>query len=103
MSQKVDLQICLPDNNNTMWQLIGVALVALLVVYLAQTYLAFQKNLAAAKASGLPYIVSPIYAFNPVWLLTHSLFLPIINMLEANENHPAFIEYVSVDWFVRYD
>lgn len=77
-----------------MWQFIGIALVALVAVYGVQTYSAFRKNLAAAKASGLPYIISPIYTFNPFWLLSHEFFLPLLRLV-PERHRPAFTQYVK--------
>jgi hypothetical protein len=60
---------------------VAVAFVGLVGAYLVQTYLAFNRNLAAAKRSGLKYITMPVYTFNRFWLVTHRLWLPIINLL----------------------
>jgi hypothetical protein len=55
-----------------------LALTGLAVVYVANTYRCYAKNLDAAKKSGLPYICMPVYTFNRFWLSTHLLWLPII-------------------------
>lgn len=52
-----------------MWHYVGLAFVALALLLTVQSIVDFRRNLAAAKASGLPYICIPIYTFNPVWLL----------------------------------
>ncbi|QIW99633.1 hypothetical protein AMS68_005151 [Peltaster fructicola] len=84
-----------------MWQYIGIAIVALTAVYTFQTYAALMKNIAAAKASGLPYIVSPIYTFNPIWLLFHTLILRPVNFLLPTKYRPVFFDYLTPDFTWR--
>lgn len=43
---------------------LALALLALLVTTLVRNYLAFSKNLQAAKVSGLPYVTTPISNYN---------------------------------------
>ncbi|KAF9882183.1 cytochrome P450 [Colletotrichum karsti] len=40
-----------------------------------------QRNIAEAKKSGLPYIISPVSPFSMGWQLTHKLWLPIVKSL----------------------
>ncbi|KXT00831.1 hypothetical protein AC579_8014 [Pseudocercospora musae] len=55
--------------------------IAIIVLYVGNTLRCFQKNLALAKQSGIPYISLPIYTFNRFWLVTHKLWLPFIRKL----------------------
>ncbi|KAF2173809.1 hypothetical protein M409DRAFT_48731 [Zasmidium cellare ATCC 36951] len=58
-----------------------LAIVAIAVAYVVHTYRCFQVNLAAAKKSGIPYVCTPVYTFNTVWLITHRLWMPFIEIL----------------------
>ncbi|KAF3906391.1 hypothetical protein ABW20_dc0104784 [Dactylellina cionopaga] len=44
--------------------------ISLPVYYFGNTALNLWKNVKKAKRSGLPYVIIPIYGFNPLWLLT---------------------------------
>ncbi|KAJ3951956.1 hypothetical protein N0V92_011614 [Colletotrichum tropicale] len=58
------------------------ALVGAVVAYGVYSYVSgLQRNIAEAKKSGLPYVVSPISPFSMLWQLTHKLWLPIIKTL----------------------
>lgn len=74
--------------------LISLAILGLIIYYVIQTYRSYQRNLAAVKASGLPYITMPIYTFNPLWLLIHTLFMPFVKYI-PEEKRPEWIESVS--------
>ena len=63
---------------------VAVTAVCLVALYAIQTYRKFATNLAAAKASGLPYIVMPIYTFHIAWLLSHKFFLAILDLLPSS-------------------
>ena len=65
-----------------------IVIFGLLVAYAVYTYRCFQTNLAAAKQSGLPYLVQPIWTFNRFWLVTHRLWLPFINLLPRSWLNP---------------
>lgn len=58
-----------------------LAAVGLLALYVFNSYRAFTINLQSAKQSGLPYLTTPIYTFNRLWLVTHKLWLPFLEML----------------------
>jgi ABC-type lipoprotein release transport system permease subunit len=40
-----------------------LAVCGVVLAYALQTYRSFARNLSEAKASGLPYVISPIYVF----------------------------------------
>lgn len=54
------------------------AAAGLLIAYVANTIRSLYINIAAAKRSGIPYIICPVYAFNGFWLLTHPIWLYLI-------------------------
>ncbi|KAF2770357.1 putative P450 monooxygenase [Teratosphaeria nubilosa] len=77
-----------------------LAFVGLCIACGSHTYRCFAANLAAAKQSGIPYICqsrahngskrrvsshgptgTPVYTFNRFWLITHRLWLPLLDRL----------------------
>lgn len=69
---------------------------ALLVAYAVQTYRGFASNIAAAKRSGIPYIVLPVHTFNTFWLITHPIWLWIaVRVLPRSWQYP-WIECVPL-------
>jgi cytochrome P450 len=40
-------------------------------------YLCFRRNIKIAKASGIPYVVVPVFLLHRFWLLTHPLWLQL--------------------------
>jgi hypothetical protein len=47
-------------------------------------YSRLQIGIKAAKASGLPYIVTPINLFDTWWLVTHNMWLPWLRKLPTS-------------------
>ncbi|GAB7360880.1 hypothetical protein MBLNU230_g0866t1 [Neophaeotheca triangularis] len=80
-----------------MFSHVTLAIAGLTITYGLLTYRAFQRNLAEAKKSGVPYICMPFYNFNPFWLVTHRLWLPILSKLPASWIQP-WINYTEPDW-----
>jgi hypothetical protein len=64
--------------------LIVTTLVLLPVFYCVSLYRRLQANIQAAKASGVPYVVLPIYSLNRVWLTTCHLWLPLLRKLPSS-------------------
>jgi hypothetical protein len=64
-----------------MFRILVLSAVALLALWVLRTYLSLRKNIALAKQSGIKYVVIPIYTYNLYWLLTHRLFLPLLERL----------------------
>lgn len=76
---------------------VSLAVLGLVAAYAALTYRAFMRNLAEAKKSGVPYICMPFYNFNPFWLVTHRLWLPILEKLPSRFTQP-WVQYTEPDW-----
>ncbi|KAK3058249.1 hypothetical protein LTR09_001327 [Extremus antarcticus] len=83
---------------------IVLAIVGLCVTYAVHTYQCSARNLAAAKASGLPYIKTPVYAFNRLWLLTHPLWIKVLRQLPHDWVDP-WLSFTKPDfaWEKLYD
>ncbi|CAF9924142.1 MAG: hypothetical protein HETSPECPRED_005505 [Heterodermia speciosa] len=58
-----------------------LAILALALLQTLRCYTAFRRNLAAAKASGIPYVVLPIYPVATTWLVTQALWTPLLRRL----------------------
>ncbi|SLM41142.1 cytochrome p450 [Lasallia pustulata] len=80
-----------------MLSLIAVALLALLVLYAINIYRSFARNLAAAKASNIPYIIAPIYLFQNAWLVTHRIWMPYLRRLPQRWTNP-WLDLIVPDW-----
>ena len=80
-----------------MVSLIAVALLALPVLYAINTYRSFTRNLAAAKASNIPYVITPVYLFQTVWLLTHRMWIPYLQKLPQRWTSP-WLDLIVPDW-----
>jgi hypothetical protein len=80
-----------------------LALLLYVLYFLSQQSLSLYKNLRAAQSSGIPYVVSPIYGFNRLWLITEALWMPLLRRLPKFLTHP-WIDVVGGDWCwqVRY-
>lgn len=68
---------------------------ALLTAYAINTYRSFAANLAAAKQSGLPYIVTPVYLFNRFWLVTHPIWIFVLESIFPRQWLLPWIECVQ--------
>ncbi|KAI6710808.1 hypothetical protein JHW43_006682 [Diplocarpon mali] len=55
------------------------------------------NNIAAAKRSGLPYILVPVNIYNPAWLITHKLWIQIFSYL-PNSWSEKWLPYIMPDW-----
>lgn len=75
--------------------LVWLAVASLFGLYCINYYRCFTRNLAAAKQSGLPYVVSPVFTFNRFWLVTHKLWLPLLEKLPTSWTDP-WLQYVRV-------
>lgn len=77
--------------------LLLLAAIALPILYLGNYYLCFARNLRAAKASGIPYVIEPVLIFNRFWLVTHRAFLPYIRKLPKKWTE-SWIDYSYPEW-----
>jgi hypothetical protein len=61
--------------------LVLAAVAAVLAYRLSNTYRNWQRNIALAKSSGLPVVVTPIHVYSTFWLATWALWTPLIKSL----------------------
>lgn len=69
------------------------AVVALIVYPLVTRYRSLSRNIALAKASGLPFVVSPWNTFHTFWLATAPLWTPMIKKLLPASMQGLWVEY----------
>ncbi|KAJ9653402.1 cytochrome P450 [Neophaeococcomyces mojaviensis] len=58
-----------------------LGLLVLAIYYVGSRIIALRKNIARAKASGIHYVIVPIYWLNRFWLITHPFWLKILRRL----------------------
>lgn len=80
-----------------MVSLLTLALVFLPALYLYNYYRCFARNLAAAKASGLTYVVVPVFVFNRFWLITHRLWWPLLERLPRRWTE-SWLDLLDPEW-----
>ncbi|KAM3075205.1 hypothetical protein ACMFMG_007345 [Clarireedia jacksonii] len=67
-------------------------------IYLAYSNISsLRRNIAAAKRSGLPYVVAPINVYNPLWLLTRHKWVPLLKKLPESWTS-NWLDYLGPDW-----
>ena len=74
-----------------------LAFVALVAAVVIKCYLSFAHNLRAAKASGIPYVIVPVFLYHRFWLVTHPLWLIGIRKLPKSW-YNSWIHFVDPDW-----
>ncbi|KAL8819267.1 MAG: hypothetical protein Q9223_002256, partial [Gallowayella weberi] len=73
-----------------------LTLLALPLTYFLNSLWCLRRNIAAAKASGLPYVVLPWSNLNRPWLLSSPFILPYLNKLPIRD--ALWFRLLSVDW-----
>jgi hypothetical protein len=71
-----------------MLYLYALAVVGLLAWGFVRNRIALAKNIAAAKQTGLPYVVIPWYNFSTAWMILQMFFLPLLKKLPTSMTHP---------------
>jgi hypothetical protein len=74
-----------------------LALLAYLLYFLSKNAYCLYRNLQLARASGIPYTISPVYGYNRVWLITAPIWIPLFRRLPSYLIEP-WIHIVSGDW-----
>ena len=80
-----------------MFGFVALILSALIWAWIYTTYRSFARNLAAAKASGIPYVITPFFLFNTVWLLIHRPLLPHLRKLPQSWTFP-WLNVLTTEW-----
>ncbi|CAD6444418.1 e6a8727b-b1bd-4078-91ff-bf9a30c9ee5d [Sclerotinia trifoliorum] len=80
-----------------MISLLTLLLTTLPIYLVYSSIVGLQKNITAARRSGLPYVISPINLYNPIWLITHPIWLPFIKILPKSWTQ-SWVDYTTPDW-----
>ncbi|CAF9936768.1 hypothetical protein IMSHALPRED_010880 [Imshaugia aleurites] len=84
-----------------MFSTVALALLVLFALYALKIYTQFARNLAAAKNSGIPYVIVPFYQSNRFWLLAQIIVEPVVRKLRISSWFDlSFIEW---GWHMRYE
>jgi hypothetical protein len=76
--------------------LIPLILLALLLYKTFNTIRSFRHNLARARASGITYIVVPVFFLKRWWLASHRLFFPLLAKLPSSWT--TWLDFVLPDF-----
>ena len=76
---------------------VGIAFLGAVIVFAWSNYRSFSKNLAAAKASNIRYVIVPVYYHNPVWVLIQPVFMPILRKLPKGWTFP-WLNILPREW-----
>ncbi|KAF2747075.1 cytochrome P450 monooxygenase-like protein [Sporormia fimetaria CBS 119925] len=83
---------------------IGIVLLSALGAFLLYrglaTYNGLRRNIAEAKKSGLPYVITPIYVYHKLWLATKDIWLPLLRKLPKSF-HGLWLTLADSEWAYR--
>lgn len=82
-----------------------IALVLLLsaALYALKLYTQFARNLAAAKKSGIPYVIVPFYQQNRLYQVSQVFVVPALRKLPISWTEPWFDLTLEWGWHLRYE
>ncbi|KAL8978295.1 MAG: hypothetical protein Q9177_006439, partial [Variospora cf. flavescens] len=84
------------SRSEKMISIFAILLLALPLIYFLQSCWCLRQNIAAAKATGLPYVVLPWDSVNLPWLMIRPILLPYIQLLPIRDK--LWFKLLSVDW-----
>ncbi|KAL9128415.1 MAG: hypothetical protein Q9217_002906 [Psora testacea] len=82
---------------------IATVFLALIALYCLKVYLRFHKNLADAKASGIPYTIVPFYQASRLYRISCIFLLPILRLLPVSWTDPWLDLTLDWAWKRRYE
>ncbi|KAF2430213.1 cytochrome P450 [Tothia fuscella] len=78
-------------------QYYALAILGCILYFLTKTLYSLYTNVQLARASGIPYTISPIYGYNMFWLVTSPLYLKLLHRLPSFLTEP-WIHITPGDW-----
>lgn len=87
----------------SMLSTIALALLVSSALYALKIYTQFARNLAAAKKSGLPYVIVPFYQLNRLYQLSQILVVPLVRLLPASWTELWFDLTLEWGWHRKYE
>ena len=85
-----------------MLNVVITAILALAIIVIGKNVYSFRKNLAAAKASGIPYRIVPVFIVNRTWQVSQVFALPILRSLPASWTESWLHLCLEWGWKRRY-
>lgn len=82
---------------------IALLLLVSSALYVVKLYTQFARNLAAAKKSGIPYVMVPCYQQNRLFQLSQALVLPILRMFPISWTQPWLALSLEWGWHLKYE
>ncbi len=82
---------------------LALALLVSLALYTLNIYAHLARNLAAAKKSGIPYVIVPVYKQNRIYQLSQVFVVPIVRKLPVSWTEPWFDLTLNWGWDMRYE
>lgn len=76
---------------------IVLIIITIFLIYFFKLYRSFSRNLAAAKSSGIPYLIVPIYLYNVIWMVIQKPCAPYLHMLPHRLTDP-WLDYIFDEW-----
>ncbi|KAK2625090.1 hypothetical protein QTJ16_005459 [Diplocarpon rosae] len=76
---------------------VSIAVIGAVIYLIYYNTSGLLNNLAAAKRSGLPYIIVPVNIYNPAWLITHKLWVKFFSYLPDSWSE-KWLPYIMPDW-----
>ena len=80
--------------------LILLAIIIFVLYKLTSTIISLRRNLVKAKASGIHYVIVPVYFLRRSWLALHRLYLPYLAKLP--DSWTKWVDFVLPDWPFEY-
>ena len=80
--------------------LVILALVFFILYKTVNRAVGFRRNLAKAKASGIAYVIVPVYFLKRWWLASHRLYLPLLAKLP--DTWTRWVDFTLPDWPFEY-
>ena len=81
----------------------AIALFVIIATYALKHYIQFKKNLNAAKASGIKYIIVPFFVVDRVFQVCCIFIIPIVRKLPRKWTEPWFDLCLDWSWKRRYE
>ncbi|KAK3392063.1 cytochrome P450 [Sordaria brevicollis] len=76
-----------------------VALVGLFLSWMVyKIYTGFKTNIAKARATGYPVLITPIYPLTPLWLTLRPLLTPLLTTLLPSSLYSPWIFIMTPEW-----
>ncbi|KAF2687799.1 cytochrome P450 [Lentithecium fluviatile CBS 122367] len=80
--------------------LILSALAAITLYHVVASYRRLMRNIALAKSSGLPVVVSPVHVYSVLWLATYYMWLPLLQRLPTSWKG-VWLDILDPEWAHR--